>query len=443
VGLTTGACLASLGHRVVCGDTDADKVEQLRAGDVRIHEPDLADLVTTGLESGRLRFVIGAKAAIAQPGHPPDIVFVCVPTPMSPGGAADLTAVEATVVAVRETLPDGCVLAIKSTVPVGTTARVRALLDRDNVALVSNPEFLREGSAVADFLCPDRIVIGSDDLAAAERVSSLYARLAAPMVRTGAVSAEMAKYAANCFLAMKLSYVNSVAEVCERVGADVDAVVESMGLDPRIGRGFLRPGPGWGGPCLPKDIHSLRRFAADLGIELPLMDATVAVNTRQPQRVVDKVRHAVGGNLAGIQVGLLGLSFKPGTADLRESPALAVADLLAAEGAELTAFDPAMCDVPPRPEMLCSGVTVVNDPYHVATGAAVLVLLTDWPEFRTLDWQRIAALLQGQVVIDTRNYLAPEAMHRAGIAYIGTGRSVDPPRSPRLHSMTVTSDHAG
>ncbi|MCE7011783.1 UDP-glucose/GDP-mannose dehydrogenase family protein [Kibdelosporangium philippinense] len=431
VGLTTSACLASLGHRVVCGDIDEDKVEQLRAGDVRILEPGLAELVRAGLESGRLEFVVGAKAAIAHPGHIPDVVLVCVPTPMSASGAADLAAVETTVAVVREALPDGCALAIKSTVPVGTAARVHSMLGRDDVAVVSNPEFLREGSAVEDFLHPDRIVIGSDDHAAAERVASLYARLNVPLVLTDSVSAEMAKYAANCFLAMKLSYVNSVAEVCERVGADIDAVVESMGLDPRIGQTFLRPGPGWGGPCLPKDVHSFRRSASDLGVDLPLMDAAVAVNARQQHRVVDKVRHAVGGDLAGIRVGLLGLSFKPGTADVRESPALAVAGLLADEGAELTAFDPAVSNTPQQlPELVFSRVTLVDDPYHVAKGAAALVLLTEWPQFQTLNWQRIASLLERHVVIDTRNHLTPETLRGAGITYVGTGKDADPSHSP-------------
>lgn len=425
VGLTTSACLASLGHRVVCCDIDEDKVEQLRAGEVRILEPGLKELVDAGLASGRLEFVLGASAAVSWPDHVPDIVFVCVPTPMSVDGAADLSAVDATLSVIREALPEGCVLAIKSTVPVGTAARVRSRLGRDDIAVVSNPEFLRESSAVADFLHPDRIVIGSDDHDAALRVASLYTQVAAPLVITDSVSAEMAKYAANCFLAMKLSYVNSVAEVCELLGADIDAVTESMGHDPRIGAAYLRPGPGWGGPCLPKDIYSFRRTAADIGVELHLVDATVEANVRQGRRVVDKVRDAVGGSLAGIRVGLLGLSFKSGTADVRESPALVVADLLAAEGTDLTAFDPGVNGTAERvPAVESAVVTLVDDPYYVAKGAAALVLLTDWPQFQALDWRRIANLLEGDAVVDTRNHLDPDVLRRAGLTYLGMGKNV-------------------
>lgn len=383
--------------------TDQDKIEQLRAGDVRIFENGLPELVRAGIDSGHLEFVVGTEAPVVYPGQVPDVVFVCVPTPMSATGDADLTALETTVSAVGEVLAEGCVLVIKSTVRVGTADKVRRMLGRADVAVVSNPEFLREGSAVEDFLRPARVLIGSDDAEAAGTVAELYARLAAPVMVTDTVSAEIAKYAANSFLAVKLSYVNSIAEVCEQVDADIDAVVESMGSDPRIGQAFLRTGPGWGGPCLPKDVHGFRRSAADLGVELPLLDAALAINTRQPPRVVDKLRRAVGGDLAGTRLGLLGLSFKSGTADLRESPAVAVVSLLAAEGAELTAFDPAVRDSRlPLPAAVSSEVTLVDDPYRMAKGATALVLLTEWPEFGELDWDRIADLLEGHVVVDTQ-----------------------------------------
>ncbi|MGH3932532.1 MAG: UDP-glucose dehydrogenase family protein, partial [Pseudonocardiaceae bacterium] len=290
VGLTTGACLASLGHRVVCADLDEGKVARLCRGEVSILEPGLPELVAEGLAAGRLRFVMGAAAAVGQGPDAAEVVFLCVPTPMGAGGAADLSAVRSVVTEVRELLPPGCVVVNKSTVPVGTAALTATLLDRPDVAVVSNPEFLREGSAVADFLTPDRIVVGSDAQDAAERVAALYSRLGAPTVLTDAASAEMVKYAANCFLAMKLSYVNAVAELCERLGADVLAVTEGIGYDRRIGQAFLTPGPGWGGSCLPKDTHALLQVALAADCDFALLRASLDTNTRQQVRMVDKVR---------------------------------------------------------------------------------------------------------------------------------------------------------
>ncbi|MGM1058224.1 UDP-glucose dehydrogenase family protein [Saccharothrix sp. Mg75] len=410
VGLTTGACLASLGHRVVCADVDALKVARLRAGQVDILEPDLADLVARGRAAGRLDFVVGARHAVADA----EVVFLCLPTPMGAGGAADLSAVEAVAAEVRDVLPRGAVVVCKSTVPVGTSARIAALLGRDDVAVVSNPEFLREGSAVRDFLHPDRIVVGSDSPPAAERVAALFARLGAPTVLMDAASAEVVKYAANCFLAMKLSYVNAVAELCELVGADVTSVTEGMGHDRRIGQSFLRPGPGWGGSCLPKDTHAMVRIAESVGVDFSLVKATIETNARQQRRVVDRLRAAVGP-LAGRRIGVLGLVFKAGTNDLRDSPALAVAELLAFEGAELVAHDPQV----DRPLV---GMTVVDDPYAAVRGADAVVLLTEWPEFRALDWARVAAGMAGSTVLDTRNHLDPDALRRAGLVLLAPGR---------------------
>ncbi|MGW4059739.1 UDP-glucose dehydrogenase family protein [Amycolatopsis sp. NPDC004747] len=410
VGLTTGACLASLGHRVVCADSDAAKVARLQAGRVPIPEPRLPELVAAGLAAGRLEFVLGAAQAVGDA----EVVFLCVPTPMGEGGAADLRAVESVIAEVGALLPRGCVVVNKSTVPVGTAARVARLLGRDDVAVVSNPEFLREGSAVDDFLNPDRIVVGSDAQDAAERVAALYARLGAPTVLTDAASSELVKYAANCFLAMKLSYVNAMAELCEGLGADIADVTEGMGYDRRIGQSFLRPGPGWGGSCLPKDTHALAQVARVAGVEFPLLGATIDTNTRQRERVLGKIRAAAGGSLRGKRIGLLGLAFKAGTDDLRDSPALAVADLLAAEGAELAAYDPAVSvEVP--------GILVTDDPYQAVKGAAVIVLLTEWPEFRGLDWGQIGELAAGPVV-DTRNHLDPDAVRRSGLSWTGIGR---------------------
>ncbi|HEX4357578.1 MAG TPA: UDP-glucose/GDP-mannose dehydrogenase family protein [Pseudonocardia sp.] len=425
VGLTTGACLASLGHRVVCADVDAEKIARLRDGVVDILEPGLSELVAEGMAAGRLQFVLGARNAIAPVAgsegdteDPVEVVFLCVPTPMGEGGAADLAAVEAVAHEVRDLLPRGCVVVNKSTVPVGTAARTKALLGRRDVAVVSNPEFLREGSAVHDFLNPDRIVVGCDQQDAAERVAALYSRLGAPTLLTDAASAEMVKYAANCFLAMKLSYVNAMAELCERLGADVHEVTEGMGYDRRIGQAFLKPGPGWGGSCLPKDTHALMQISDAAGFDFPLLTASLETNQRQAGRMVAKVRAAVGGSLAAKRIGLLGLTFKAGTDDLRDSPALAVAEALRAEGAELTGFDPGCRGAVAG---VTDGIAVADDAMAAAKDADAIVVLTEWPEFRALDWPALAKVAASRTVIDTRNLLDPDVVRRAGFSWVGVG----------------------
>ncbi|TQM14795.1 UDP-glucose dehydrogenase family protein [Pseudonocardia kunmingensis] len=435
VGLTTGACLASLGHRVVCADVDEDKVDRLRAGEIGIREDGLAELVSEGVAAGRLSFVVGAGTALKEleaDGNPVEVMFLCVPTPMGVGGIADLTAVEAVVEETRAQLPPGCVVVNKSTVPVGTAARTAELLEREDVAVVSNPEFLREGSAVHDFLHPDRIVVGSTSQDAAERVAALYARLGAPMVLTDAASAEMIKYAANCFLAMKLSYVNAIAELCERLDADVADVTEGMGYDKRIGQAFLSPGPGWGGSCLPKDTHALLQVADAADFEFRLLRATIDTNTRQFQRMVDKIRLAVtgkrNGSLAKKKIALFGLTFKAGTDDLRDSPALAVAALLKQAGAELAAYDPGVRTAAAISEAWL--LTVLDDPYSAAAGANAIVVLTEWSEFRLLDWRRVARDACEPLVIDTRNLLDEAVLARAAIRHVCLGR----PRT--AHALT-------
>ncbi|SEP53833.1 UDPglucose 6-dehydrogenase [Amycolatopsis saalfeldensis] len=420
VGLTTGACLASLGHRVTCVDVDEAKIARLSAGRVDILEPGLADLVVRGIGTGRLSFVVGARAAVAEA----DGVFLCVPTPMGAGGSADLRAVEAVANEIGDVLPSGCALITKSTVPVGTSKRIRAMLGRADVPVVSNPEFLREGTAVADFLGPDRIVVGSDDLAAARWVGDLYGDLAAPVVVSDAASAELVKYAANCFLAMKLSYVNSIAELCERLGADIDLVTEGMGYDRRIGRSFLKPGPGWGGSCLPKDTSALVKVAESVKYDFRMLTSAIDENIAQRDRIVAKIAGACGGSLAGARIGLLGLAFKAGTNDLRDSPALAVASVLGAVGAELTAYDPAV-------DSGIDGMTVVDDPYQVAKDADVIVVLTEWAEFRSLDWGLMADAMEGDDVVDTRNLLDPQRILDAGLSWQGVGR----PRVTRPKSL--------
>ncbi|GAA1273021.1 UDP-glucose/GDP-mannose dehydrogenase family protein [Pseudonocardia aurantiaca] len=432
VGLTTGACLASLGHRVVCADVDEVKVERLRNGEIGIREDGLAELVSEGVAAGRLSFVVGARTALdelACEGTPVEVMFLCVPTPMGVGGIADLAAVEAVIEETRDALPRGCVVVNKSTVPVGTADRTAELLERADVGVVSNPEFLREGSAVHDFLHPDRIVVGSNTgQDAAERVAAVYARLGAPTVLTSAASAEMIKYAANCFLAMKLSYVNALAELCERLDADVADVTEGIGYDRRIGQSFLSPGPGWGGSCLPKDTHALLQVADSADFEFRLLRATIDTNTRQFQRMVDKVRTAVTGKRAGSltrkRLALLGLTFKAGTDDLRDSPALGVAALLKQAGADLVAYDPGITADTTRIDR--SLLTVVDDPYLAAKDAEAVVVLTEWAEFRTLDWSRIADAVAAPIIVDTRNLLDPDVLRRASLRWIGIGRSARP-----------------
>ncbi|HTK60958.1 MAG TPA: UDP-glucose/GDP-mannose dehydrogenase family protein [Pseudonocardia sp.] len=446
VGLTTAACLASLGHQVVCADVDEAKLAGLAAGQVDNSEPGLSELVVEGLHSGRLTFVLGTEAALsrlpaepsgrpAEPSRLPaapsgrpaaEVIFLCLPTPMGIGGVADLSVVESVVTGIGPLLAPGAVVVTKSTVPVGTAARISELLGREDVAVVSNPEFLREGSAVSDFLGPDRIVIGADSQDAAERVSALYSRLGAPTVFTNPASAELIKYAANCYLAMKLSYVNAVAELCERVGAEISDVTEGIGYDRRIGQAFLSPGPGWGGSCLPKDAAALLQVADAHDFEFRLLRAAIDTNTRQRQRMVDKVRLAVTGrrtgSLSNTRLCLLGLTFKAGTDDLRDSPALGVAALLRQAGAELYAYDPGVdADRWAAGSEGRAAISVVDDPYIAAKDCDAVVVLTEWPQFRALDWTRMAEEVRRPVVVDTRNLLDRDTLGRAGFHWIGVG----------------------
>lgn len=411
VGLTTGACLASLGHRVVCADADPGKVERLRGAEVDILEPGLPELVREGLESDLLEFVGDTAAAVRDA----DVVFLCLPTPMGAGGAADLAAVEAVAGEIRTELPHGAVVVNKSTVPVGTADRVAALLGRPDVSVVSNPEFLREGRAVHDFLHPDRIVVGGAEAEAARRVAELYTDLAAPLVVTDAASAELTKYAANFFLAMKLSFANNLATLCERFGADIGDVTAGIGHDPRIGAAFLQPGPGWGGSCLPKDTHALLSVCEAAGIDFPLLRATIETNVEHQARLVERVAAQSSrgdGSLDGVRLALYGLVFKAGTADLRDSPALAIARQLRERGAELYAYDPALSET--RPD-LSDLVTLVDDPLKAAEGAEAVLVLTEWPDFLELDWAEVAARLDGRLVHDYRNLLDQKRLERAGL----------------------------
>ena len=417
VGLTTGACFAHLGHDVVCADVDADKVGRLQAGEVTIVEDRLDKLVRAGLDDGRLSFVVGAAAAAADC----EFAFLCVPTPQDEDGSADLSYIEAASAEIGSVLPAESVVVNKSTVPVGSTRVVERVLGRADVSVVSNPEFLREGSAVQDFLHPDRIVIGCEDRAAAVRVLSLYLGVTAPTLVTDPASAETIKYAANAFLATKLSFANAIAAVCEGVGADVEDVMLGLGYDARIGAEFLRPGPGWGGSCFPKDTRALVRIAADGGYDFGLLDGVIAVNEEQFARVVDKVRDAVGGDLAGRTVAVWGLTFKAGTDDLRESPSLAVVCRLLAEGALVRAYDPTVGSVDLLPDGVRS-VEVCTDPVDACRGADIVVVLTEWDEFRWQDPATVADAMVNAALVDARNLLDRSRWERQGFVHRGIGR---------------------
>ena len=421
VGLTTGACLAALGHRVVCGDIDAERIERLRAGVIPIVEEGLAPLVAEGIASSRLTFVVGAAEVARQA----SIVFLCVPTPQDDDGSADLSYVQAAAAEIAPVLAAGSVVVNKSTVPVGSTHVVSAVLRRGDVAVVSNPEFLREGTAVHDFLHPDRVVVGSADRAAAHRVADLYQSLDTRVLVTDAASAETIKYAANGFLAMKISFVNAVAAMCEAVGADVADVVEGIGSDHRIGREFLRPGPGWGGSCFPKDSRALVHVASSHGYDFALMRGVIDVNEEQRERMVRKVCVAAGADdLHGVTVAVLGLTFKAGTDDLRDSPALAVIGELVGIGAAVRGYDPTCVgELSPGRARDLVHVERCASAVEAARDADVVVIATEWPEFSGVDIAAVAAAMRGRALVDMRNLLDPSAVRAAGLTYDGVGRS--------------------
>jgi UDPglucose 6-dehydrogenase len=414
VGLTTGACFAHLGHDVVCADIDEEKVARLNRGEIPIVEAGLDRIVAEGMRAHKLSFVVGAENA----SRGAEFHYLCVPTPQGADGAADLTYLETAAAQIGPVVPSGSVIVNKSTVPVGTTKVVERVVRRNDVKVVSNPEFLREGSAVADFLGPDRVVIGSDDQEAAIRVAALYARVPAPIMVTDPVSAETIKYASNAFLATKLSFVNAIASLCEAVGADVNDVVLGMGYDKRIGKEFLRPGPGWGGSCFPKDTIALARIAEDAGYEFSFLRQVLAVNDEQFDRTAAKVADAVPGGLAGKRVAAWGLTFKAGTDDLRMSPAIEVLKRVCARGAAVRAYDPAVH----KPVAELPDVEVVSDPYAAVDGAEVLVVLTEWDEFRWLDFDKVADLMAAKVIVDGRNLLDRPLLHRRGFTHRGIGR---------------------
>jgi UDPglucose 6-dehydrogenase len=421
VGLVTGACLADFGMHVTCVDVDADKVAALSAGEIPIYEPGLDELVGKNMEQGRLAFTTELGPALREA----QVVFIAVGTPPRPDGSADLKYIRQVARAIGEHLNGYKVIVTKSTVPIGTGQMISGIVAEesrsDDFAVVSNPEFLREGSAIEDFMNPDRVVIGSRDQRAVGIMLEIYSPLRVadvPFVVTDVESAELIKYASTGFLAAKISFINEVAHLCEKLGADVQTVARGMGLDNRIGPKFLHPGPGYGGSCFPKDSRAVAQIARDLGLEFRIMDAVIEANERTRERMVDKIGEAFGG-LTGKTVAVLGLSFKPETDDVRESPALTIVDGLRAGGARVRAFDPAAMD--PCRE-LWDDVVFCDSPYDAADGADGLVIVTEWNRFRFLDTERLKSLLRQPLIVDLRNIYEPAKMGSAGFRYVSIGR---------------------
>jgi len=418
VGLTTAACLSHLGNRVVAVDVDETKVQRMSRGESPILEEGLPELIGEGLRSGRLSFTTDVAAASVAA----DFVFLCVPTPQGADGAADLRYVTEAAAQIAPHLKPGAVVVTKSTVPVGSAGAVVAALGRPDTAVVSNPEFLREGNAVHDWLHPDRIVIGSTDSDAAQKLATLYEPLGAPVLVTDPASAETVKYACNAFLAAKVSFVNAIANLCQAVGADSVDVIQGMSYDRRIGADHLAPGPGWGGSCFPKDTSALIRMAEDHGYDFALLKEVVVANERQFSLVAEQVWKAGGGTTGPMTIAAWGLTFKAATDDLRDSPALAVLRRLHRRGAVIKAFDPTLPD-PGDTHLAGLGLELCDDPYEACEGASALVVLTEWPQFRDLDLAKVAAVMAHPAIVDTRNLLEPAEARAAGCTYQGMGRS--------------------
>lgn len=421
VGLVTGACLADFGMHVVCVDKDEAKIEALQRGHIPIYEPGLEEIVGKNERAGRLRFTTDLKAGIESS----LAIFIAVGTPPNPDGSPDLTFVRQVAEAVAEHMNGYKVVVTKSTVPTGTGKMIEQILrasnGRHDFSVVSNPEFLREGSAVADFLRPDRIVIGTSDARAVEVMKEIYSPLfliETPFVITDVASAELIKYASNGFLAVKISFINEIARLCELMGADVHDVARGMGLDRRIGSQFLHPGPGFGGSCFPKDTAAAADLARQNGYRFRIIEATMEVNRETKARMIEKIAEAAGP-LAGKTAAVLGLSFKPETDDIRESPALAVVADLVAAGASVRAFDPAAME---NSRAALPDLTYASDVYDCVRGADFVVLATEWNEFRALDLDRLGGLLKSRTMIDLRNVYEPAEMRAAGWKYMGVGR---------------------
>lgn len=414
VGLTTAACLAHIGHNVTCADIDKTKITQLNNGEIPIHEARLPELVQEGISKQLLKFVVGAQQAVTTS----DFVFLCLPTPQGEDGRADIGAVLEVVDEISEIIPSQAIIINKSTVPIGTNTSIQATIQRNDISVASNPEFLREGVAVTDFLQPDRIVIGATDKEVSGRVAALYSEIDAPIIEVDLASAETIKYATNSFLATKVSFVNGLAAVCEAVGADIESVTRGLGSDQRIGSRFLQPGPGWGGSCFPKDMQALVRLATDAGYEFDLLRAVIEANDQQFDRIVNKAELLLNQDLSGKNLTLLGLTFKAHTDDLRNSPAIEVAKRLAAKGATLTAYDPMVTSQAEIPQEIQIAMTIEE----AMTGSDLALVLTEWPEFTRANWTSLIDLMNGPRVVDARNVLDRKEMVELGYLYDDLGR---------------------
>ena len=414
VGLTTGACLASLGHQVVCADIDAEKVAQLSKGKVTIFEDGLQELVTKGLKTGNLSFVVGAVKAVIDS----EYVFLCLPTPESSDGSADISIIETVAKEIADSLSRASIIVNKSTLPVGSVRVVENCIQRKDVSVVSNPEFLREGSAVQDFLKPDRVVIGSDDKSAAEKVAQLYSPICKNILITDPASAETIKYAANAFLAARLSFVNALASVCEVVGANIVDVVNGLGSDSRIGTQFLQPGPGWGGSCFPKDTKALLKIAQDNGYDFELLAGVISANESQFDRIANRI--AVEAKAASEKpvVAIWGLAFKSGTDDLRESPSLKIINRLISKNISIQAYDPTQVGV----ENKNLHIKNFDNALSACKEAHVLAVFTEWKEFARIEPKLVAEQMSNLSVFDGRNMLNKNSWLAAGFNYKGVGQ---------------------
>jgi UDPglucose 6-dehydrogenase len=425
VGLVAGAGLADFGMQVICVDKDPAKIETLKGGNIPFYEPGLKELVDRNVGNGRLSFSTDLASAVDQS----LVIFLAVGTPSDGHGGVDLSFVEGVALELAEIMADYKLIVTKSTVPVGTNRRIKSLIDEKKkypveIDVVSNPEFLREGSAVEDFMRPNRVILGGDSQRAIAMAKDIYRPLyliETPFVVTNLETAEMIKYASNAFLATKISFINEVANLCESVGADVHHVAKAMGLDGRIGSKFLHPGPGFGGSCFPKDTEAFAQLGRDCGSTLQIVEAVISANTAQKERMVRKVESVLGGQVAGKKVGILGLSFKPNTSDIRESPAIILVGELLAKGAEIAAFDPAAMEEFQR-LFGEDRVEYCQDPYQVAEGAEALVVVTEWNEFRNLDLPRAKELMSEPVLVDLRNVYEPTRILAMGFRYEGVGR---------------------
>ena len=419
VGLVTGACLADLGNKVICVDDDVAKIDLLQKGQIPFYEPDLEQMVYRNVGEGRLSLTTSVEDGVEKA----NVVFICVGTPQGPDGAADLSFVEKAAKRIAESMDGYKAIVDKSTVPVKTGGWVKRTVQLNNrhqhdFDMISNPEFLREGKAVNDFMHPDRIVIGVESERAVGLMKELYKPLDAPMIITNIETAELIKHASNAFLALKISYINALANICEAVGADVTKVAEGMGLDKRIGRAFLDAGIGYGGYCLPKDVLAFIKIAEEAGYDFELLRAVDKVNEHQCRQVAKKAKELLW-NLNGKTIGILGLAFKPDTDDIREAPAIKIIRQLQQEGVKIKAYDPkAMENI----RQVFPDIELCQNLYQVAEGSDALVMVTDWDEFKEMDLKKIKGLLNQPVIIDGRNIFDPDEMKRLGFMYQGVGR---------------------